>query len=242
MVPQTTHRNGPALLIELLLGAIPLAAGAGGLRLALGLSPAVMGVALLAYAGLGLALWRQRGNVSLTPADRVTLGRGVLVMLLIGLIPAADALGQEPSLPFALALAAVLLDGLDGAVARRLGCATRAGARFDMELDALLLLVLGVWLVLLDRAGIWVLLIGAWRYVFVLGGWIDARLRRPLAPSQRRRVICAVQGLGLTLCLAPGLPPTLSAPLALVLFLLLSYSFLVDAAASWRSEPPTGDV
>ena len=240
MVPDPTHRRGPGLLIDLLLGAIPLAAAAGGLRLALDLDPGVMPLALLAYAGLAVALWRQRGGAALTPADRVTLGRGVLVMLLIGLLPAAGTAQLDPALPFALGLAAVALDGVDGAVARRLHCATAAGARFDMELDALLLLVLALWVVLLGQAGLWVLAIGAWRYVFVLAGRLQPALRRPLPPSQRRRLICAIQGVGLALCIAPGMPPAASAAIALGLLVLVSYSFLVDAAALWRERPMRG--
>ncbi len=236
MVPRRAADIPWLILPDLLVAAIVLTAAAGGLRLVLGLPAGVLPLALLAYAAMAIMLWRLCGNRPLTPADRVTLGRGLLVMLLIGLLPAAGGLRAEPVLPFALALTAVLLDGLDGLVARRLNCVTRAGARFDMELDAVLLLVLSVWVVQLGLAGAWVLGIGAWRYVFVLAGRLRPELRRPLAPSQRRRVICGIQGVGLSVCLAPGFPPAWVPLLAGALLALLSYSFLVDAAASWQTD------
>ena len=236
LVPRRTADIPWLILPDLLLAAIVLAAAAGGLRLSLDLPAGVLPLALLAYAAMAVMLWRLCGNRPLTPADRVTMGRGLLVMLLIGLLPAAGGLREEPVLPFALALTAVLLDGLDGFVARRLHCVTQAGARFDMELDAVLLLVLCLWLVQLGLAGPWVLGIGAWRYVFVLAGRLRPQLRRPLAPSQRRRVICGIQGVGLAICLAPGFPPAWVPPLAAALLALLSYSFLVDAAASWQVQ------
>lgn len=236
MVPDQPHGSHPAILVDLLLGAIVLVGAAGGLRIGLGLPAGVLPVSLMAYAVLAGLLWRQRAGAALTPADRVTLGRATLVMLLIGLLPAAGVLTADPAPVFAFALAAAALDGVDGAVARRFGCETAAGARFDMEVDAVLLAVLSVWVVAMDRAGLWVVLIGLWRYGFVLAGWLQPVFARPLPASQRRRVICAIQAVGLALCLAPGLPVAVSAPLALALLVLVSYSFIVDAAILWRNR------
>ncbi len=223
------------IIPDLLVGAIVLAGAAGGLRVVYGLNPMIMPLSLLGYAGLAMLLWWYRGFAPLTPADRITLGRAVLTLLLLGLLPAADAMAGQAALVFALGFVAVALDGVDGWVARRLHCVTAAGARFDMELDALLLLILCGWLVLWDRVGAWVLLIGAWRYVFIALGVFWPELRKPLPPSQRRRVICAVQGLGLVLCLIPELPSTAVPPIAAGLLGLLSYSFITDMTASWRA-------
>ncbi len=238
MVPERSDRRWLYILPDLLIAAILLMGAAGGLRIVFDLSAAVPIVAMLVLIALGTVLWRHQGFRPFTPADRVTLGRAVLVMLLIALLPAASGLPAQSGIVFALGLVAVLLDGVDGAVARRWRCETVEGARFDMELDALLLLVLCGWLVVMERAGLWVLAIGGWRYAYVLAGWWWPALRMPLAPSQRRRVICAVQGMGLVVCLAPGLPATLTAPLALGLLILLSYSFIVDIAAAFQSASP----
>ncbi len=218
-------------ITDCFVGLIVLTAAAGGLRLALDLPLGVVPLAVVAYLAMCIALNADRERVSITLADRVTLGRALLVMLLIGLWPAYAAFMHDSRVIFALAFVAVIFDGVDGYVARRWHCATPAGARFDMELDALLLLVLGVWLVALERTGVWVLLIGAWRYGFVAAGWIWPWLRQPLAPSQRRRVICALQGLGLSAGLAPGMPSELVSVFALILLILLSVSFILDIRA-----------
>ncbi len=234
MVPSATDRWGWPILPDLLVGAIVLAAAVGGLRLLLALPALVMPVALLGYFGLAATIWRYRRWAPLTPADRVTMGRAILVMLLLGLLPAADDLAGQMALPFAIALVAVMLDGLDGLVARRLACQTAAGARFDMELDAFLLLILCGWVVALDRAGAWVMLIGLWRYAYVMAGWRWSALRQTLPPSQRRRVICAIQGVGLAVLMAPGMPVSWATPIAAILLVLLSYSFMVDITQSLR--------
>ena len=240
MVPGQPHGSHPAILVDLLLGAILLAGAAGGLRIGLDLPAGVLPLAVIAYAVLAVLLWRQRAGHALTPADRVTLGRATLVMLLIGLLPGAELMAADPAPVFAFALAAALLDGVDGAVARRLHCETQAGARFDMEVDAVLLAVLALWVYALDRAGLWVIMIGLWRYLFVLGGWIQPALARALPASQRRRVICGIQAVGLALCIAPGLPSTVATPMALALLVLVSYSFIIDAAFLWRN-PDQGE-
>lgn len=202
--------------------------------MALELPVRVLSVALLGYFGLAALIWTYRRWAPLTPADRVTMGRAILVMLLLGLLPAADELSVQMALPFALALVAVMLDGVDGLVARRLACQSAAGARFDMELDAFLLLILCGWVVALDRAGVWVMLIGLWRYAYVLAGRRSPTLQQSLPPSQRRRVICAIQGIGLVALLAPGFPDAGAAPVAALLLALLSYSFIVDIVQSLR--------
>ena len=109
---------------------------------------------LLGLAVLGAVVRstvRRRGE-PYGPADRVTVGRSVLVALAAALLPLglAPVLGHDGGRPadawcwavFAVALPAWLLDGIDGWVARRTGTATRAGARFDQEVDAVLLLLL----------------------------------------------------------------------------------------------------
>jgi len=65
-------------------------------------------------------------------------------------------------------LLALLLDGLDGYVARRGGHASAFGASFDMEVDAVLVLFVGHLLWLRAGLGFWVLGAGLLRYVYVL--------------------------------------------------------------------------
>jgi phosphatidylglycerophosphate synthase len=214
------------------LAAIVLTIGMGfGLDGVLGLSDtfvakavAALGVALLVLARF---LSLHRPHVRLGPANQVTLLRAVLTALLAALLGE----GSTPAVAWTaltLALVAAGLDGLDGHLARRWAWASPFGARFDMEMDALLVAVLSVLLWSSGKAGPWVLASGFLRYLFVGAGYVWPWLRRPLPLRRRRQAICVLQILTLTLALAPVLPATWSAPLAAAGLTLLCYSFAVD--------------
>ena len=109
----------------------------------------------------------------LGPADLVTLGRAVLVGGVTALVADWLVTGRMPTAVLvALAAVALALDAVDGRVARRTGTASARGARFDMEVDAVLVLVLSGYVAAL--LGPWTLAIGAMRYVFAVAGRIAA--------------------------------------------------------------------
>ena len=105
----------------------------------------------------------------------------------------------------ALAVVALVLDAVDGWVARRTGTTSPLGARFDMEVDAFLILVLSV-------------------YVAPSTGAVGARDRRDALRVRRRpagccrgcaapppprywcKVVAAIQGIVLTVAAADVLP------------------------------------
>ncbi len=217
--------NGVAGL--LLLTALGL-----GLAGALGLGNAFLPKAVAAYGvvlGIMAAfLHRHRPHRRMGPANQVTLVRGVLTALLAGLLGEGGTPAAAAWTALALALVAAALDGVDGHLARRLGWASPFGARFDMEIDALLVAVLAILLWSLGKAGPWVLAAGFLRYLFVGAGYLWPMLRHPLPPSRRRQTVCVVQVLTLTLALAPVVPPVWSAPVAAAGLALLCYSFAVD--------------
>jgi phosphatidylglycerophosphate synthase len=211
---------GLALLIPLAL----LLAQALGLGAAYPLKAAVAYALVLAlFAFLPDHLPHQR----LGPANQVTLGRGVLTALLAGLLGEGSGAAVAWT-ALGLALAAEALDGVDGWLARRRGWVSAFGARFDMETDALLTLVLALLVWSLDKAGAWVLAAGLMRYAFVAAGHWLPWLAHPLPPSRRRKAVCVVQVLTLTLALVPLLPAGPSAALAAAGLTLLTYSFAVD--------------
>src|SRR5438552_7107481 len=166
-------------------------------------------------------------------ANQITTGRAMLVALVAGLI-------GEPRFPMiagsaaAASLLATALDGVDGWLARRHRIASDFGARFDMEIDALLILALSVLAWQFGKAGAWVVVAGALRYLFVAAGAIWRWLQTPLPPSRRRQTICVVQIVALTLAVVPAVPPAISAPLAGVALAALLYSFLVDTRWLWQ--------
>ncbi|WP_253273021.1 YceI family protein [Halomonas sp. PR-M31] len=161
-------------------------------------------------------------------ANRVTLLRGMLVAILAGAILFPDFMAEHAVVMAVLALGALILDGLDGWIARLTRSATAFGARFDMELDAFFILVLCLALVVLDKVGAWVLLIGLMRYGFILAGQIWPWLNRTLPESRRRKIICVWQALTLLCGLLPLISNAMASGMAALSLLLLSLSFLVD--------------
>jgi phosphatidylglycerophosphate synthase len=168
------------------------------------------------------------------PANQVTLVRAVLVALIAGLIGEASSSMAAYAIVIA-SLVATMLDGVDGWLARRTRLASAFGARFDMEVDALLILILAILVWRHERAGAWIVLAGLLRYLFVVAGWALPWMRRPLMPSVRRQAICVVQIGGLILAMTPLVPPALASPIAAIALAALSYSFLVDTIRLWRA-------
>ncbi|MGM0521450.1 MAG: CDP-alcohol phosphatidyltransferase family protein [Pseudomonadota bacterium] len=191
-------------------------------------------VALLVYVLIGALIVRFWPHGALGWANRVTLVRSALVALIAGgLIANASTVGQWQWL--GIAATALLLDGVDGFVARRAHCQSDFGARFDMELDALLILLLCLALITTAELGPWVLLIGAMRYGFVLASGVYPWLKAPLFTSWRRKAVCVWQVSALLLALTPLTPSGVSALLALSALITLVYSFGVDVWWLYRS-------
>ena len=164
------------------------------------------------------------GTVAMGPADRVTLARATLVGGVAALI--ADSFGGPISVPTLVLLTSValVLDAVDGGVARRTGTTSPLGARFDMEVDAFLILVLSVYVARVTGDW-WVLTIGAARYLFAVAGWLQPWLRGVLPPRFWRKVVAAIQGVVLTIAAAQVLPTWLSSTALAVSLALLTESF-----------------
>ena len=167
------------------------------------------------------------------PANHVTMIRGILVVLIASLIGEPEI----PSLAAAAVVAAVVLmvlDGVDGTLARQSRMASDFGARFDVETDALLLMVLSVLVWQHGKAGAWVLLGGTMRYAFVAVGWLLPWMAQPLPSTHRGKTIAVCHMVGLTVALAPFVPLPLSALAAASTLAALSWSFAVDVRRLWR--------
>ena len=166
---------------------------------AVGVGYLVVSTALLS---IGLA---RRGAGRFGPANAVTATRSML----IGIVTAAvvTSFTQPVSALFLVALTAptLALDAVDGWVARRTRSESAFGARFDMEADAFLLLVLSAY----DARiiGWWVLAIGLMRYAFVAVGRLFPWMRAQLPFRYWRKVVTAACGIALTL-VASGLLPS----------------------------------
>jgi phosphatidylglycerophosphate synthase len=129
--------------------------------------------------------------------------------------------------------AALVLDAVDGKVARRTNTASRFGARFDMEVDSFLLLVLSIYVA--PSAGMWVLTIGAIRYVYVVAcrvvPWLGARMP---PPRYWCKAVAAIQGIVLVFVAADiSARPVATAALAIALALILE-TYGNDLVWLWR--------
>lgn len=212
-----------------------------GLSVVVGLAPAAWGVGLACGVALAGAVAHgvvRGGGDRLGPADLVTLGRATIACGVAAL--AVESSPRHSTLLVALAALALVLDAVDGRVARATRTQTGFGARFDGEADAFLILVLSVHVA--QSHGPEVLAIGAARYVFGLGGLALPWLRGQLPPRLWRKVVAAVQGVVLVVAAADVLPPGPAYAALGVAFLLLAESFGRDVL--WlerrRRARPTG--
>ena len=232
------------VLPDLLAGLVLLAAVASATcrLLGLGTSHLALSVAIYAVAAAILLLRFPPAlpGRGMGAANRVTLARAALVVPVGALAIQPGAFGDRAAWwVIGLATLGMILDGVDGRVARRSGGASAFGARFDMELDAALLMALAALLWRTGLVGAWVLAIGALRYLFVLAGAVLPALRGDLPPSLRRKVVCVIQGIALVVALGPIIPPSLAvAGLAFALGALL-YSFGVDVLWLLRAPAAT---
>jgi phosphatidylglycerophosphate synthase len=199
----------------------------------LGIAGWVAGIAFGAVTCAALIGGLQRsGDGTLGPADRVTLTRATLV----GGVTALAVDSFERPVPVVLlvvlAIVALVLDAVDGVVARRTGTASALGARFDMEVDSFLVLVLSGYAA--GSVGAWVLAIGAMRYAYVVATWALPWMRGTLPWRYWRKVVAATQGVVLVFATADVLPPSLMAAALIASLALLIESFGRDVGWLWN--------
>jgi phosphatidylglycerophosphate synthase len=201
-----------------------------------GLSPVGWLTGLLAAAVIVavLSIGLRRTGTLLGPADRITLLRAALACGVTALV-AGSAEGAGRAALVTLAAVALVLDNVDGRVARRTRTVSDLGARFDMEVDAFLILVLSF-----DASrtvGVWVLAIGAARYLFVAARRLLPWMRATVPPRYWCKVVAAVQGVVLTVAAARVLAPAVTAAAIAIALALLAESFGREVWWLWRTRP-----
>ncbi len=224
----STVGTGPANGLTVQFVLFTALAGTVGLGVAGWLAGVAYGIIMCAALARGL---HRSGMAGLGPADQVTLLRATLVGAVTALTVDSFSRQTPAAVLVALAAVALVLDAVDGKVARRTGTTSTLGARFDMEVDAFLILVLSVYAA--GPVGGWVLAIGAMRYAYGAAAWVLPWLRRSLPARQWRKVVAATQGVVLVVAASGVLPGPLTAAAVAVSLALLIESFGRDVAWLW---------
>jgi len=200
-----------------LLGVVAATAGLGVAGWIVGLATGSAATALLVTA-------RTRSDQpAIFPADWVTLTRALLIAGVAGLVADSFVGPLSSTALVTLSTVALVLDAVDGQVARRTGTATPLGARIDMETDAFLILLLSI--AVSEDYGRWVLAIGAARYALLLAGWLIPWLAAPLPPRYWGKVVAAVTGIVLTVAASGLLDRRVGMIAVAAAMLLLAESF-----------------
>lgn len=224
-------------------------------RPVIGLSAGFALLALLArIVGLGVAAWSvgiacvvimnvilaralvHHGACRMGPAGGVTLTRATLACGVAALT--ADSFWRSAPVTMTLvglAVVALILDAVDGSVARHTGTASAFGARFDMEVDAFLILVLSMYVA--RSAGLWVLALGAARYALGAATALLPWLRASVPPRYWGKVVAAMVGIVLTVAAADVLPRYVAAAALVASLGLLAESFGHEVWWLWRRRP-----
>jgi phosphatidylglycerophosphate synthase len=190
-----------------------------------------MGLFGLLTAGL-----RTARMPALGPANAVTLVRASLIAGVTALVVTSAQRPVPTPLLATLVGVALALDGVDGRVARATRSVSRLGARFDMEIDAFLILVLSVYAGAF--AGWWTLAIGLFRYAFLAASLVFPWLSTPLAPNVSRKAVAAMQGVVLGVAAAHLLPPGPTIVALIGSLTALTWSFARDVTTLYARHAP----
>lgn len=227
-----TVRTGPAIGLAAqaaLLGALTPAAGLGKAGWIAGVA---YGVAVCFALTWGL---HRADATTLGPADWVTLFRADLVGGVTALVVESYLRAVPVAILVGIGTVALILDWVDGRVARRTRTVSELGARFDMEVDAFLILMLSAYVA--QSMGPWVLAIGTMRYAFVAASWVLRWMRGRLPLRYWRKVVAATQGIVLTIAAAGVLPAALAAVAVAGALALLVESFGRDVLWLYQHQP-----
>ena len=233
LTSQSARRPVSQLAVVLAVGAVVMTVSAGLLvdwsLDALGASVAGY---LVAAAVAFLTFRRGFPFPSLGLGNTVTLGRLALVAALLAPLFAP----APPWGVIGVALAALFLDGFDGWLARKEQRASSFGARLDVEVDSALALVLALNAMSPDALGVWILLLGLPRYLFVAAGLFFRWLNASLPDSAARKVICVIQVGALVTLQLPGLWTWFVVAVLVAVTGLLVWSFGRDIVWLWRAR------
>jgi len=193
---------------------------------------------ILLFLGCVALLWAQMprhyphgrfGGCNTVTLFRTGLGATLVTPLVTGAI--------DPMTGWAIVIVAIValsLDGVDGWLARRSGLSSAFGARFDMEVDAALALILCLHALADGLVGSVVLVLGVMRYLFIAASWVLPWMAAALPDRFGRKVVCVIQIAALIALQVPVLTQTPAQIIAFGAALALVWSFGRDTLWLWR--------
>lgn len=164
-------------------------------------------------------------------ADAVTILRGTLTAGAAVWALNYDTLSAEI---WALFLIAIVFDGLDGWIARKTQTTSPEGAIFDMETDGIWVSLMCITLVALGIELPWILILGAWRPVYVLVSSVLPRVETHQKGTFFGKAVFVTVAVVLMVVSSPWRSLFLTKALLILASILLSYSFLRSIALSLR--------
>lgn len=189
---------------------------------------------LFVWALISILVWKKlmfHNHRCFGIANTITCIRAVFTALLFGVVMIAYRFEPTSAELWYLVVIAVLtlsMDGLDGWLARKTQLSSEFGARFDMEIDALMIMVLTLLVWQSGITGGWILALGLMRYVFLAASTIVPALSQPLFSSTRRKVVCVIQVAALCLILSPLTQSWLANIIGIFALGSLVVSFAID--------------
>jgi phosphatidylglycerophosphate synthase len=193
-------------------------------------------VGAAAVASFGVLLVQSRSDWA-TEA-RTILPNLVTALRLAIVVTMGSLLHRAPGWYWAAAVGIIFaLDYVDGWVARRTGGTSAFGAHFDMETDALVVLVVDLELFLRGQHGAWILTTGLLRYAYVVCVALFPPRGGEMPRSSLGRNAFGTLVVGLAVALA--LPGTVGTAGALVGTLAVTFSFARAFQWSYLVKPRT---
>lgn len=150
-------------------------------------------------------------------ANYITAGR-LLILMSIGIIHSNNYF------IFVFGLISILLDGVDGIIARKFNQVSKTGAIFDLEVDALYVLIVSLLVSFNSLLPLWILIPAVMRYVFIIiANMFNLDLRR----DKRTILGPAIAGLHFVALLLPFIiPQKLYLPICAITSGMVILSFL----------------
>ncbi len=170
---------------------------------------------------------------SLTYASIITYSRTIINIALLSIILNIESfniinLNNFPNTLLIIFTISIILDAIDGFLARFLNQVSKFGEKFDLEIDTFLLFLLCLSLYKNIDIGLYVFLIPLYRYAFFILQFRFKWLQHSLPESFRRKLICSTVTILLIFCHLSFLNKYIIITTIISSILLITFSFLKD--------------